>query len=149
LQSRERLAERLFVLALARRERDKALDVLGADQIGQKRHELERFRESTVPALNARAQLAFQLLSALQGQFDDPARRPLVFRPGLDLPVRFVGQVRVGEMQLKARDPLIDDVAQALIGRVHGAMTLAQASPPRQRPGLGIHAEPFPDMSPR
>ena len=79
-------------------ERHEALDVLDADEVGEKRHQLQRLGEFAVAHRLARFALCFQLEGLLARDLQHPARRTIVLRPRLRPCVRGVAELDVLEV---------------------------------------------------
>ena len=80
--------------------------MFGSHQVGEEDHELERIRKLRVSRLDAVLDMSPQGYGFLHGQIDDPAVRPLVLRPRLDLPIAIVVEGGVLGVQLEAVEPL-------------------------------------------
>jgi hypothetical protein len=114
-------------------ERNEAIDAR-ADEVHEEGHQFQRFAEGCVAGRDARCHLVAQFARFALGNLDDPARRPVVFRPRLRFAiVRFVER-DVFQVQLETREPLVEQLLNAFIGRVHEWA-------PRSR---GLEAKPKP-----
>jgi len=60
-----------------------------------------------------------QLVEPGARQFDDPASRALVLRPGLHLGIRCRVEFEVARVQLDARQPSVKQLSNALVGLAH------------------------------
>src|SRR6185369_12588661 len=103
-------------------ERHEALDVLDADQVRQERHQLQRLREFAVAHRLARLAVRLELEELLARDLQNPARRPVMLRPGLHTRVSGIAQLDVFEMELDARKPFLDQLGDASIGRGHAML---------------------------
>jgi hypothetical protein len=101
------------VRRFACRERDEALDVLGAEQTRQKRHQLERFGKLVVLPGGALIGQGAEILQSLARQIDDPCGGPLVLRPSLGTRVSSGVELQVPRVAVEARLPALKQVVQA------------------------------------
>ena len=93
--------------------------MLNADEVREEGHELKGFGELAVAHRLAILDVRLQLENLLTRDFEHPASRTIVLRPGLRTGVRSVAQLDVFQMKVDAREPLVNQLRDASIRRRH------------------------------
>lgn len=101
-------------------QRNVPFDILGADQVGKERHQLECFGELGIATRQAVVCDAAQLEQSRARMLDQPARRALVCRPVLGLCVLGVVECAVARVPLDTRVPAVEQLRDSFVCRAHG-----------------------------
>ncbi len=129
--------EHFAALGFVRGERNVAFHRGEPHQRSEETHGLDAFYEGAIALAETLRHDALQRQDAFARQLDDPALRPLVFRPGLHVPVPRVVERGITGMQVEADLPAFEqrfDLARLLAGQgvvSHVRQGSALASPAR------------------